>query len=134
MTTLDGVAGMNELNLVSPVNNVSPVFIPANLHHQPTLVKELRTYIGKICVVKLQNSTQKHYTAFNCQDRKVAEVELHAIHPQAKFTQRMGYRFVLLEIAVDDRNNILLKCLGAEGEPLVYWMPFYSRNMKITAI
>lgn len=129
---------MNEVNLASPVNNVSvPMFIEQNLHTQPTVVKELKQHIGKICVIESQNSLRKNYIAFRCLDHDDAMHELRSLTDRAKFTQSTGRKFALLEVVVDSRNNILLKCLSAESEdagPLLYWSPFYNRNMKLSAI
>lgn len=128
---------MNESNLVSPVNSVSPEFMSTNLYPQPTLVKELEKHIGQLCVIEPINSMQKHYTAFNCTDKESAVMELRQVVPTSttiKFFQRINYRFVLLAVEIDHRNNLLLKCLGAEGEPIVYWALFHSRNMKLSAI
>lgn len=135
---VDGVDGMNEVNLASPVNSVSvPMFIEQSLYMQPTIVKELNQHVGKICVIEPQNSMRKNYVAFQCLDHTEAMHELRSLTERSKFTQRIGSMFVLLDVAVDSRNNILLKCFSAEPEeksPLLYWTPFYQKNMKISAI
>ena len=135
---VEGVDGMNEVNLASPVNSVSvPMFIEPSLYKQPTVVKELKQHIGKICVIEPQNSMRKNYVAFKCLEHDEAMHEMRSLAERAKFAQNIGCKFALLDVVVDSRNNILLKCLSAESVekgPLLYWAPFYSRNMKISAI
>jgi hypothetical protein len=141
LITLEGVDGMNELNLVSPVNNVSPVFIGHSLHQNPTLVKQLHSAIGKICAIEKQNSTNKWYLAINEIDHDIAAKTLRKDVPpncNEVFQQHIRSRFMLLAVEVDERNNIMLKCLSADpdrsSDPMVYWVPFYARNMKLSVI
>lgn len=131
---------MNEVNLVSPVNNVSvPTFIDHRLHHQPTVVKELENHVGKLCQIKPVNSMRKDYIALDCITEADAIREMRTLAQGNKFIQQVGSRFVLLEVVIDPRKNVLLKCLSAEpsnenDKHVVYWLPFYSRHMKISAI
>lgn len=132
---------MNEVNLVSPVNSVSvvPTFMNHTLHHQPTVVKELEEHVGKLCFIKPVNSMRKDYIALDCITEADAVREMRTLAQGNKFMQETGSRFVLLEVCIDPRKNILLKCLSAEPATTntnhpVYWLPFYSRNMKISVI
>lgn len=125
---------MNELNLVSPVNNASPEFIAQNLHQNPTLVKHLQNAIGSICVIEKLNSANNSYAVVNENDYDIATKTLRYAKTGMKTANS---KFLLLQVEIDDRNNIMLKCLNADEKQtdnLVYWMPFFARTMKLSVI
>jgi len=126
---------MNELNLVSPVNKTSPLFMNMTVQDHTPTVKYLESCVGKLCKLESINSLRKSYTALQSLSEEDAVKELRNLKTFMKTSVSFGKEFVLLSVVVDDRKNILLHCLGVEpGGALVYWVPFYSRNMKLSVI